>query len=288
MRPLVALRLLRVALHILRGLLICALVFPWVSVAGRQRRVQRWSAQLLQIFRVRLEVLPLQTEAVTSAAAATQPFESVAQTPSMPSMPILGPGLLVANHVSWLDIFVINSMEPARFVAKSDIRDWPLLGYLCARCGTIFISRGKARDVRKTFKNLVGSIEAGERVAFFPEGTTAAQGSLLPFHANLFEAAIDAGVPVQPLALRYLDRHGALDAAVDYIGDTSFFDSMLTILGGASVQAQILVLAPITSAGGHRRGLALATHDAIGAALGCTPVVQPVVQAVVQPAPSGT
>lgn len=285
MRPLVALRLLRVALHIVRGLLISTLVFPWVSVAGRQRRVQRWSAQLLEIFRVSLEVLALQNGAVTSAAAAAQSFAPVAPAPSIPA---LGPGLVVANHVSWLDIFVINSMEPARFVAKSDIRDWPLLGYLCARSGTIFISRGKARDVRKTFKNLVGSIEAGERVAFFPEGTTAAQGSLLPFHANLFEAAIDAGVPVQPLALRYLDCHGALDAGVDYIGDTSFLDSMLTILGGAPVHAQILVLAPLASAGGHRRALAVASHDAIGAALGCMPVPVPVVLPLVQPSPSGT
>jgi 1-acyl-sn-glycerol-3-phosphate acyltransferase len=284
-RPLVALRLLRVVLHIVRGLLISTLVFPWVSVAGRQRRVQRWSAQLLEIFRVSLEVLALQNGAVTSAAAAAQSFAPVAPSPSIP---VLGPGLVVANHVSWLDIFVINSMEPARFVAKSDIRDWPLLGYLCARSGTIFISRGKARDVRNTFKNLVGSIEAGERVAFFPEGTTAAQGTLLPFHANLFEAAIDAGVPVQPLALRYLDRHGALDAGVDYIGDTSFLDSMLTILGGAPVQAQILVLAPLASAGGHRRALAVASHDAISAALGCTPVPLPEVLPLVQPAPSGT
>ena len=112
------------------------------------------------------------------------------------------------------------------------------------------------------------SIEAGERVAFFPEGTTAPQGTLLPFHANLFEAAIDAGVPIQPLALRYLDAAGALYAGVDYIGDMSFAESMMTILRGPQVRAQIIVLPAIACDGHNRRELAAATHDRIAAALG--------------------
>ncbi len=248
----IALRLLRVGLHVLFGLLVCVLVFPRVSAERRQERIRRWSRQLLAIFRVQYEV-------VFADAAIRTPRGSTGG---------LAHGVVVANHVSWLDIFVINAMQPCRFVAKSDIRDWPLLGYLCARSGTIFISRGSPRDVRKTFKNLVASVEAGERVAFFPEGTTAAQGTILPFHANLFEAAIDAKVPIQPLALRYLDPQGQLTANVDYIGDTSFMESMLTILRGSAVRAQILVLPAISSAGCHRRQLAAATHDSIGGALG--------------------
>ena len=243
----IGLRLLRVALHVLAGLFICSVVFPLVSAVGRRRRIQRWSAQLLRIFRIRLEIV---------GNAAGVHAEGL-------------PGVIVANHVSWLDIFVINTMQPCRFVAKSDIRDWPLLGYLCARSDTIFISRGSRRDVRKTFKDLVAGIEAGQRVAFFPEGTTAAQGTLLPFHANLFQAPIDAAVPLQPLALRYFDPQGRLYAGVDYIGETTFLESMLTILRGPPVNAQILLLPPIasTSADGNRRALSLATHAAIAGAL---------------------
>ncbi len=102
--------------------------------------------------------------------------------------------------------------QPCRFVAKSDIRDWPLIGWLCDKAGTVFIARGKQRDVRRIYQGLVTSIRAGERIAFFPEGTTVGQGTLLPFHANLFEAAIDA-VPVQPYALRYVDQDGRLHGA---------------------------------------------------------------------------
>ena len=177
------------------------------------------------------------------------------------------PALIVCNHLSWLDIFAINSCRPCRFVAKSDIRDWPLLGWLCDRAGTIFIARGRQRDVRRICQGLGQSIHAGERVAFFPEGTTSLQGTVLPFHANLFEAAIDADVPVQPYALRYLDRSGRPHPAVEYVGDTTFVQSMLMILRDRSITAELLVLPALPSAGAHRRELAVAAHDAIAAAL---------------------
>ena len=240
-----ALGLVQLALHVLAGLLVCALVFPVVSATSRQTWIRGWSARLLKIFRVRLEI------------AGGNDGQAALQR-----------SLVVANHVSWLDIFVINAMQPCRFVAKSDIRDWPLLGFLSVRAETIFISRGSARDVRKTFRSLVASIEAGERVAFFPEGTTAAQGALLPFHANLFEAAIDAGVPVQPLALHYLDPYGQPCASVDFVGTTTFAMSLLLILRGPPVLARIILVPVIASAGGNRRALALASRDSINAALG--------------------
>ena len=251
----IVLRLLRVGLHILSGLLTCMLMFPWLSAGARQARIGRWSAQLLRLFRVRLEVIAADAADAASPVGIDPPAHSQRS-------------VVVANHVSWLDIFVINAMHPCRFVAKSDIRDWPVLGTLCVKSDTIFISRGSTRDVRKTFKNLVASIGAGDRIAFFPEGTTAAQGTLLPFHANLFEAAIDAAVPVQPLALRYFDPTGTLHAGVDYIGDTTFWESMLIILRGPAVHAQILVLPMVAVHGSDRRSVARLTHRSIGQALG--------------------
>jgi 1-acyl-sn-glycerol-3-phosphate acyltransferase len=241
----IALHLLRVLLHLFQGLATCALVFPLAGPAMRERRIRNWSRKLLAICGVRLVVRG-----------------SISDSPA----------LIVCNHVSWLDIFAINTCRPCRFVAKSDIRDWPLLGWLCDRAGTIFIARGRQRDVRRIFQGLVQSIHAGERVAFFPEGTTSRQGTVLSFHANLFEAAIDAGVPVQPYALRYLDRNGRPHPAVEYVGDTTFVQSMLTILRHRNFTAELLVLPAMTSSGAHRRELALATHEVIAGALNSTGV----------------
>jgi 1-acyl-sn-glycerol-3-phosphate acyltransferase len=234
-------RIARLVLHLVQGLATCALVFPWASDSLRERLIQRWSARLLGICRVRLE----------RAGA-----ESLAHA------------LIVANHISWLDIFVINAVHPCRFVAKAEIRAWPVVGWLVAQAGTVFIARGNRRDLRHIFKGLVEALGRRRRVAFFPEGTTGSQGALLPFHANLFEAAIDAAVPVQPVALAYVDERGAWHPAVDYTGETTFVDSVVHILGGEPVVARLACLVPIPAAGSHRRELAQAAHDAIAARLG--------------------
>jgi len=239
-------RLARLVFHLLRGLATCALVFPWAGARLRERLVRRWSAHLLAICRVRVEHMP-------------------GATP-------LQHALIVSNHISWLDIFVINALHPCRFVAKAEIRAWPLLGWLVAQAGTVFIARGNRRDLRHIFKGLVDALGQDQRVAFFPEGTTASQGQLLPFHANLLEAAIDARVPVQPYALAYVDGRGGWHAAVDYTGETTFADSILRILQGEPVVARLGCLQPIASEGTHRRELAAAARDAIAQALGAVEV----------------
>jgi 1-acyl-sn-glycerol-3-phosphate acyltransferase len=239
-------RLARLVFHLLRGLATCALVFPWAGARLRERLVRGWSARLLAICRVRVEHM---------AGAA----------------PLIH-ALIVSNHISWLDIFVINALHPCRFVAKAEIRAWPVLGWLVAQAGTVFIARGNRRDLRHIFKGLVDALGQGQRVAFFPEGTTASQGQLLPFHANLLEAAIDARVPVQPYALAYVDARGGWHAAVDYTGETTFVDSILRILQGEPVVARLGCLAPIASEGAHRRALAAQARAAIAQALGAVEV----------------
>ncbi len=241
------LRLLRVILHLVTALWTCAVIFPFTDAHGRAWRKRHWSGQLLDMCRVSL-VIDRRAEAKENAHA-----------------------LAVCNHISWLDIFVINAMRPSDFVAKSDIRDWPLIGWLCSVTGTIFIARGRMRDVRRIFENLVQGLKGGQHVAFFPEGTTASQGAILPFHANLFEAAIDAGVPVQPYALRYRDADGDDHSGVDFVGETTFVESLLTILRGKAIHAELIVLPLIDSSGMHRRELAQAAHDAVAAALGQNP-----------------
>jgi 1-acyl-sn-glycerol-3-phosphate acyltransferase len=238
-------RLSRVALHLCAGLATCALVFPFAGRARRERLERNWSRRLLGLCRVTVEAAP--------------------------GAPPLAHALIVANHVSWLDIFVINSLHPCRFVAKAEIRAWPVLGWLAARAGTVFIARGKRRELRHIFQGLVDTLQQGERVAFFPEGTTARQGTLLPFHANLFEAAIDAGVAVQPYALEYVDAQGMRHPGVDYVGDTTFVDSLFLILQGTPIRARLGCLAPIETGGAHRRELAQAAQAAVAQALHARP-----------------
>lgn len=234
-------RLLRLITHLFKGMAVCAFLFPFTAEKGREAHIRRWSRTLLRICGIRVKVdspLPIQRS------------------------------LLVSNHVSWLDIFVVNTLQPCRFVAKSEIRSWPLIGWLCAKTGTIFISRGKASDVRRIFKGLVESIEKDEHVAFFPEGTTAPQGTLLPFHANLFEAAIDARAPVQPYALRYVDAEGRLHPAADFIGDMSIVESIVAILKSRGMTAELKQLPLISTEGAHRRDLARQSREVIAAGLG--------------------
>lgn len=236
-------RLARVMLHVFRGMAICATVFPWLGQEKRNGHIRRWSTRLLRMCNVTVE---------QRAGGA----------------PVLERAMVVANHVSWLDIFVIHSLHPSHFVAKAEIRAWPLAGWLAEKAGTVFIARGNRRDLRHIFKGLVHSLERGERVAFFPEGTTSSQGNLLPFHANLFEAAIDAKVPVQPFALTYEDAAGRLHPSVDFIGEMTFAESIVAILGGSPVKARLAILPAIDTVGAHRRELAEATHQAVAAALG--------------------
>jgi 1-acyl-sn-glycerol-3-phosphate acyltransferase len=237
-------RLARVALHLFAGLATCAFIFPLVGHARKQALIGRWSVKLVALCGVKV---------VVRHADGAQPAPRA---------------LMVANHISWIDIFVINSMQVCRFVAKSDIRDWPLIGWLCEKSDTIFISRGSRRDVKRIYQGIVASLHDGEHVAFFPEGTTSSQGQLLPFHANLFEAAIEADVPVQPYVLRYLDAQGGFHPAAEFIGDTTFAQSMITILKSRGMKAELVVL-PVIATGeeSHRRELAEVARQKIAAAL---------------------
>ncbi|UGQ45624.1 lysophospholipid acyltransferase family protein [Massilia endophytica] len=238
----VAIRLVRVIAHLFRGMAVCALVFPFIGAEARDIHIRRWSRHLLAICDVSVQI--------TAGSAAPRQC-----------------ALVVANHVSWLDIFVINALYPCRFVAKAEIRSWPLAGWLVEKAGTVFIARGNRRDLRHIFKGLVDTLKSGQRVAFFPEGTTAPQGTLLPFHANLFEAAIDSKARVQPYAITYVDDRLKPHPSVDFIGDMTFVQSMMAILKGGPIRARVTILPAIQSAGSHRRDLAAAAEKTIRTAL---------------------
>lgn len=232
-------RLARIGLHLLSGLAQCALLFPFLRLDQRNLLVQRWSGHLVRMFGMTL--------CVTGAGQ--------------------GVGAVVANHVSWIDVFVLNAVAPCRFVAKSEVRRWPAIGWLSARAGTLYVERGRRSSLLAANATIAKHLAKRERLAFFPEGTSGPQGSILPFHANLFHGIVQARAPVLPVAVAYFDADGGISTAAEYIDDMSLWDSIVSLLSHGPFVVTVALLPPIPSAGIDRRALAGATHTAVAAAL---------------------
>jgi 1-acyl-sn-glycerol-3-phosphate acyltransferase len=178
------------------------------------------------------------------------------------------PCLLVANHVSWLDVQVLNAIRPARFVAKIETRDWPVIGGIADGFGTFFIRRGSWRDAGRVKDALARALASGETVVVFPEGTTTDGTQLRCFRPALFQAAIDAGVPVHPIALRYRRPDGTPTAAADFVGDMTFFESLSNVAREPAIVADVWIGPAIPAAASDRRSLAALAQRAIAAELG--------------------
>jgi 1-acyl-sn-glycerol-3-phosphate acyltransferase len=223
-------RLLHALLHLLHGLAVMTLRFPRLDAAGRAERVQWWSRGLLRAAGVGLQVC---------------------------GRPRPGAVLLVANHVSWLDIAAIHAVAPhARFVSKADVQRWPLLGRLIRGAGTLFIERERKRDALRVVHHVAEALAAGQTVAVFPEGTIGPGPATLPFHANLLQAAIGGGTPVQPVVLRYADPRRPFSPAVDYVGAVSLLHSVWRVLGADGLCAHVELLDAQATRHADRRALA--------------------------------
>ncbi|MEU0150540.1 lysophospholipid acyltransferase family protein [Micromonospora fulviviridis] len=191
--------------------------------------------------------------------------------------PPRGRALLVANHVSWLDILAVLAVAPARMLAKREVRDWPVVGRLAAAAGTIFVDRSRPRDLPATVGRVAGALRAGHSVAVFPEGTTwcGAAAGCRPgrgFRPAAFQAAVDAGAPVVPLGLgyRYAGDPSTLPA---FLGEETLWESVRRVLAAGDLTVAVTVAAALYPAGGaDRRTLARAAESAIQP----TPVRAPV------------
>jgi 1-acyl-sn-glycerol-3-phosphate acyltransferase len=235
--PIRWLRIARLFAHLLRGLGIAALFYPRWSHARRALAMRRWSRQLLRILGVRVRIL-----------AAPPAFAARC--------------MMVSNHVSWLDIFVLASRYPAIFVAKSEIRSWPLVGWLCSQAGTLFIERGRRASAKQTNGIIASAITRGQLVSVFPEGTTTDGLQVGHFHAALLQPAIDAGATLQPVALRYLNAGGTYTDAANYVGDTSLLESIWYVTGEPMIRAELRFGGSIPP-DAHRKLLATAARSAI-------------------------
>ena len=226
-------KLLRGLWHVLVGMWTIYVRFPQLSAEQREMRVQAWSLQFLALWGIHLKVLG-------------QPVS-------------IGPALIVANHISWLDISVIHAARHCRFVSKSDIREWPLVGMLATGAGTLYIERTSRRDALRMVKDMADAMKDGDVVAVFPEGTTSDGRDLLPFHANLIQSAIQAQSPVQPLSLQFLDTQtGEITLAPCYIGGDTLIGSMWRTLKAPGITAVVHFGALQQADGRDRRSWA---HD---------------------------
>jgi len=233
-------RLLRLLVHALWGLWLVAWRFPRLSSDQQQARVQAWSLGLLTCAGITLQLRGRPQRA--------------------------GPVLLVANHLSWLDIPVLHAARYCRFISKSDVQDWPIVGTLATAAGTLYIRRESRRDALRMVTSMRDALLAGEVLAVFPEGQTGDGRALLPFHANLLQAALDAGAPVQPVGLRFLDGiGGATSDAPSFVGDESFLGSVWRTLKAPGITAVVHFGAPERALGRDRRAWSQALHAAVDA-----------------------
>jgi len=169
--------------------------------------------------------------------------------------PLPGAVLYVANHISWLDIELMHSQRPVNFVAKSEIAGWPFVGWLAGRAGTIFHRRGSTDSLAAVMARVVERLRAGEAVGVFPEGGSGHGDKVGTFHARIFQTALDANVPVQPVALRY-GRDGRQDPSVPFARKESFFANFLRVLGNPPMIAEVHFLEPVTATPDARRRMA--------------------------------
>lgn len=226
---------------LLQGCATVVLVFPCAARARRVRLRQAWSRRILAVLGVELDA------AVAQAVPGS---------------------LLVANHISWLDIFVINAVLPAAFVAKHEVRHWPVIGWLAAQNDTVFLRRGSRGHARIINAEIAAILAEGRDVAVFPEGTTTDGTHLLHFHSALLQPALVAGRAVVPLALSYHEPDGTRSLAPRYDGELSLGQSFVAVLARRRLVARVLATPPLGQDGADRRSVAHAAHAAIAAAAG--------------------
>ena len=241
--PLRLYRWTRATAHVLEGVAMTTLLFPLVGAHRRRVLSAQWSRRLLRILRIEARVHG------RNAAGER------------------GNVLIVANHISWLDIFVLSAVQPARFIAKAELRRWPVIGQFAASGGTLFIDRARRHDTHKVNRHAAEVLSRGDVIAIFPEGTTSDGRDVLPFHGSLLQPIVDAEGHVQPVAIRYLHHGGGVNDAVAYVGDTSFLSSFWRVTGERRVVVELHMTEPLPARQRHRRELSREAEAAIRRAL---------------------
>jgi len=204
------------------------------------RAIRWWSRMLARIFGIRVRAI---------------------------GAPLAGGVLFVANHINWLDIVILHSQHMMGFVAKAEIARWPLVGWLATRAETIYHRRGNADSLDGVMHQMAERLRAGRAVAAFPEGRTHSGAALGTFHARIFQPAVSAAAPAQPVALRYGVR-GEAQTRIAFAAEENFVGNLWRRLGEPGCVAEVHFLAPVAPLEAGRRRMAEACRDRIAHALG--------------------
>ena len=233
--------ILQIIVHVLKGCFILLLLFPWLKAEQRHRSIRHWCKQLLGIFNMRLSVIGVEHLMDDHY-------------------------LMAANHISWIDIHVINAFMPHYFVAKFEVASWPIFGWMAKQLGTLFIERGKSSSIRNMVQEI--AIQLNQKaICIFPEGTSTDGKQVSPFKSNLFEAAIVANAPVYTLAIQYFDvRTGNKTTAPAFIGEMGLLDSIWNLICSPPICAQISISAKLPALK-ERKALAELSQSLITAQL---------------------
>ena len=225
--------------HVVVDLPVVMLLMAFGGARLEQSAVRWWASGLVRLFGFRLRRL---------------------------GTPLPGVAMFVANHVSWVDIVALHSQRMMGFVAKREIAGWPLVGWMARRAGTIFHQRGNTESLGGVLEQMLARLRAGSAVGVFPEGRTRNGAEVGPFHARIFTAAVDAGVPVQPVALRY-GEGGRDQAQVAFRPGENFLANFLRLLGEPPRAAEVCFLEPIppASTDGRRRMAELSRERIVAA-----------------------
>lgn len=231
-------KLLRLILEFCRATLVLCLLFPRLERDDKLRQIQRWAKNVLLILEVQVQC----------------------DGP----LPATRAGLMVANHLSWLDILVLQSLWPGVFVAKAEVRRWPLVGWMARTCATIFVERSSPKSARSMIESALAALQQGYSVIAFPEGTSSDGSDLAHFHANIFESAIKAHSHVQPVTLRYQDAAtGRSSDAALFTGDMTLVASLRKVMAQSGIKARVQFGERIPAHGQTRKSLALQAHRII-------------------------
>lgn len=220
--------------------------FPRLSREKKLREIKIWSQRTLEILGIQVR------------------HESALTHIEQSEVPLM----LVANHVSWVDALIIQSIQPSIFVAKSEVKHWPIVGSIATACGVVFVDRGSPSSARRMVDDVSSALHHGYCVAGFPEGTSSEGSSVSLFHANLFEAAINHHIQIQPLAIRYTNPStGALCLKAAFIGDIGFVQSLHQVIVATGIHAKVHAGEMLSPQGHSRRTLAHLSHKSVSSQL---------------------
>lgn len=237
------LRLLRIGLHLLQGVVTAAAILPFAREPLRSRIIRAWAAKLLIIFNV---------EARVKGKAPTLATRGV---------------MFVSNHVSWMDVWLLLSVRPVRFISKADVRAWPVVGYLAEKAGTLFIQRERRHHTAAIVGQAEAVLAQGDCLALFPEGTTTNGLRLRAFHPSLFQVAVDHAGAIALVTIRYVFEDGRIDTAPAYADEITLAESMRAILARRKIIAEVHYFDTLDARGKTRRALASEAEAAIAKAL---------------------